>query len=101
MSSEKKYIHFNCPIELLKEFDRTIQGRYNSRTDAILDAMRKLIKELKQKKEELQTRLEEIVSTSIEKTLHSMGMPTKKDIERLEKKIEALRKQEKTSTKKK
>jgi len=47
MSSEKKYIHFNCPIELLKEFDRTIQGRYNSRTDAILDAMRKLIKELK------------------------------------------------------
>jgi len=46
MGSEKKYIHFNCPIELLKEFDRTIQGRYNSRTDAILDAMRKLIKEL-------------------------------------------------------
>ena len=48
MSSEKKYIHFNCPIELLKEFDNAIQGRYNSRTDAILDAMRKLIKELKQ-----------------------------------------------------
>jgi len=48
VSSEKKYIHFNCPVELLKEFDRTIQGRYNSRTDAILDAMRKLIKELKQ-----------------------------------------------------
>jgi metal-responsive CopG/Arc/MetJ family transcriptional regulator len=31
----------------LEEFDERIKGKYGDRTDALLDAMRKLLKELK------------------------------------------------------
>jgi metal-responsive CopG/Arc/MetJ family transcriptional regulator len=31
----------------LEEFDKAIEEKYGDRTDALLDAMRKLIKELK------------------------------------------------------
>jgi metal-responsive CopG/Arc/MetJ family transcriptional regulator len=32
----------------LEEFDEIIKGRYGDRTEALLDAMRKLIRELKE-----------------------------------------------------
>jgi len=48
---ENRYVHFNCPRQLLEQFDEAIKGRYNSRTEAVLDAMRKLVKELKELEE--------------------------------------------------
>ncbi len=45
---ENRYVHFNCPRQLLREFDEAIKGRYNSRTEAVLDAMRRLLRELKE-----------------------------------------------------
>jgi metal-responsive CopG/Arc/MetJ family transcriptional regulator len=33
---------------LLEQFDKAIQGKYGDRTDALLDAMRKLLKEIKE-----------------------------------------------------
>lgn len=45
--TESKLVNFNCPAKLLEEFDEAIKERYGDRTDALLDAMRKLLKELK------------------------------------------------------
>jgi metal-responsive CopG/Arc/MetJ family transcriptional regulator len=36
-------VNFNCPPELLEQFDKAIKGEYGSRTDAFLDLMRHLI----------------------------------------------------------
>lgn len=46
--SESKLVQFNCPGELLQELDRLIVGKYRDRTEALLDAVRKLLKELKE-----------------------------------------------------
>jgi len=40
--SEKVRIAFNCPRQLLEEFDKAIEGKYGDRTAAILDGMRKV-----------------------------------------------------------
>jgi len=47
--SEKVRIAFNCPRQLLEEFDKAIEGKYGDRTAAILDGMRKVLRELKEK----------------------------------------------------
>jgi len=46
--SEKVRIAFNCPRQLLEEFDKAIEGKYGDRTAAILDGMRKVLRELKE-----------------------------------------------------
>ncbi len=47
MNEETKLVNFNAPKKLLEEFDIAIKDRYNDRTDALLDAMRKLMRDLK------------------------------------------------------
>ena len=44
-----RLVNFVCPIELLEVFDRTWNGKYNTRTDAFLDLMRKFIEQNKRK----------------------------------------------------
>jgi metal-responsive CopG/Arc/MetJ family transcriptional regulator len=41
--NENEEVHFLCPSALLKEFDEAIKGRYNNRTAAILEFMRKTV----------------------------------------------------------
>ena len=43
MKSEKIYVNFYGPKDLVEGFDKAIKGKYNSRTDAILDLMRKFM----------------------------------------------------------
>lgn len=43
MKSEKIYVNFYAPKDLVEDFDEAIEGKYNSRTDAILDLMRKFM----------------------------------------------------------
>jgi metal-responsive CopG/Arc/MetJ family transcriptional regulator len=43
-------VNFNCPAKLLEVFDETIKGFYSDRTDALLDAMRDLIRKLEEQK---------------------------------------------------
>jgi hypothetical protein len=38
-----KIVNFNCPPELLGQFDKAIEGEYGSRTDAFLDLMRHFV----------------------------------------------------------
>lgn len=38
--SEKQLVQFNCPKELLKEFDDTWNGKFGDRTAALHAAMR-------------------------------------------------------------
>jgi len=40
--SEKVRIAFNCPRQLLEEFDKAIEGKYGDRTAAILDGKKSL-----------------------------------------------------------
>jgi len=42
--SETTQVNFNCPVELLNEFDGSWKGRYNDRTSALLDLLREFIK---------------------------------------------------------
>ena len=46
--SDLKYVPFNVPKDLLKEFDEAIKGKYVTRTAALNDAMRLLIRKLKE-----------------------------------------------------
>lgn len=48
--NENKLVNFNCPLKLLEVFDEAIKGTYGDRTDALMDAMRKLIQELEEQK---------------------------------------------------
>ena len=48
--TDTKLVNFVCPIELLEVFDKAWNGKYNTRTDALLDLMRKFV-ENKRKKE--------------------------------------------------
>ena len=43
MKTEKVYVNFYAPKDLVEKFDGAIEGKYNSRTDALLDLMRQLI----------------------------------------------------------
>ena len=47
-----KLVNFVCPIELLELFDKAWNGKYNTRTDAFLDLMRKFVERNNRKKEE-------------------------------------------------
>lgn len=42
--SETTQVNFNCPVELLTEFDESWKGRYNDRTSALLGLLREFIK---------------------------------------------------------
>jgi metal-responsive CopG/Arc/MetJ family transcriptional regulator len=46
MGEETALVNFNCPKRLLEEFDKAIKGRYSNRTEAILDGMRRVLREL-------------------------------------------------------
>jgi len=46
--SDTKQLYQNWPAKLLKEFDECWKGRYRNRTEATMDAVRKLIAELKE-----------------------------------------------------
>jgi metal-responsive CopG/Arc/MetJ family transcriptional regulator len=50
LSDNEKYVGFHCPIKLLEVFDEVIKGRYSHRTNALLDAMRDLIRKVEEQK---------------------------------------------------
>jgi len=41
--SETDLVQFNCPMELLSQFDVAWKGRYKTRTEALLDLMRRFV----------------------------------------------------------
>lgn len=43
MKSGRIYVNFYAPTELVEDFDKFIEGKYNSRTDAIMDLMREFV----------------------------------------------------------
>lgn len=43
MKSKKIYVNFYAPKDLVEDFDKAIEGKYNSRTDAIMDLMRDFV----------------------------------------------------------
>jgi len=47
---EEQFINFLCPCDLLEEFDKAIRRKYASRTEAIREAMRLLLAQLKEAK---------------------------------------------------
>ena len=49
--TDTRLVNFVCPIELLEVFDRTWNGKYNTRTDALLDLMRKFVERRHKRKE--------------------------------------------------
>ncbi|MCG2716982.1 MAG: phasin family protein, partial [Candidatus Marinimicrobia bacterium] len=57
------------------------------------DERSKAIRELLKKAEEQEKLLSGKVNAEIRKTMEKLGIPTRKDIERLEKKIDRLQKQ--------
>jgi len=48
MMDDKKMVCFNCPIKLLAQFDKAIEGRYGDRTNALETIMRELVEKLKE-----------------------------------------------------
>jgi len=48
MMSNTHQIYQNWPVKLLQEFDEAWKGRYRNRTEATMDAVRKLIAQLKE-----------------------------------------------------
>jgi len=46
--SDTYQIYQNWPRELVEDFDKAWKGRYSNRKEATLDAVRKLIAELKE-----------------------------------------------------
>jgi len=48
IDSDTRQIYQNWPVKLLQEFDQVWKGRYRNRTEATLDAVRKLIAQLKE-----------------------------------------------------
>lgn len=45
-----RYVGFKCPIKLLKFFDEVTEATYGHRTDALLEAMRDLIRKVEEQK---------------------------------------------------
>jgi len=45
LKSEKVYVNFYAPKELVEQFDRAIKGKYDNRTGAMLDLMRHFIEQ--------------------------------------------------------
>ena len=43
MKPKKPYINFYAPKKLVEDFDKAIEGKYNSRTGAIMDLMRRFL----------------------------------------------------------
>lgn len=50
MKSEKVYVNFYAPRQLVERFDEAWKGRYNDRTEALLDLMRRFIEDKKEAK---------------------------------------------------
>lgn len=50
MNSKMKLVNFRCPEPLLEVFDEVTNGVYKDRTSALLDGMRKVIREVEEQK---------------------------------------------------
>jgi len=46
--SDTKYAHINFPRKLLERLDELYSARYRNRSDAVIDAVRKLVRELEE-----------------------------------------------------
>ena len=74
--------------ERVEEFGKKITEEYNMTEEEGKNFVNDLMKE----SEETQTRLDEIIQNRLEKYMKDSNMPTKKDIDKLSKKIDELEK---------
>lgn len=74
--------------ERIEEFGKKITEEYNMNEDE----GKKFVDDLMKESEETQTRLDEIIEKRLEKYMKDVDMPSKKDIDKLSKKIDEMEK---------
>ncbi|MBS3821044.1 MAG: hypothetical protein GVY16_07665 [Planctomycetes bacterium] len=80
-------------MSMTRERAEKIFDEYVAQGKAAKDTRSGFVKELMDSAEKTRADMEKVVREQMQKTLDGMNLPTKSDIERLEEKLTALRKQ--------